>query len=378
MRVELISVWYNEAFLAPFFFNHYAWVDKIHILLDADTDDGTEEIAARHPNVSLERFSFPDMMDDLIKSRKINEKYQSITNADFVIVVDSDEFIACHRIADDIRDHLAATAKDLYFSVLWQTYQQEHDTGLDASQPPILQRKNGDPTIANANIKPTIAKAGLDLTWGIGNHAVVLNGVHMSWLTPNYDIMAAHNAGVSSAEILQGAHWRLFDLDEVIIRRTRNRSKRQSRVNLAANLSSHLHQASADEIRAEFERMKNSPLVIKDREPIRGKAAAPASIFEALLADSAFVDGSAVNHSATGVSPNYESCAVPDWYASVKPLSSQEALADEMFLLACTYRKQGQHSKALALLKKARVLAPNSEHYHFYLQEWGNELQERP
>lgn len=380
MRVELISVWYNEAFLAPFFFNHYSWVDRIHILLDADTDDDTEEIAARYPNVSLERFTFPDMMDDLIKSRKINEKYQSIKDTDYVIVVDSDEFIACHRITDDIRDYLAATNKDLYFSVLWQTYQQESDIALDASKPPLLQRRNGDPVIANANIKPTIAKTGLDLVWGVGNHAVVFSGAHMSWLTPNRDAMAAHNVGVASAEILQGAHWRLFDLDEVVIRRTRNRSKRQSLVNLSANLSSHLHQTSAEDIRAEFERMKNSPLVIKDRQPLVGEALSTAtvSIFDTLLADSAFTDGCPANLPMHGAGQRYESCAVPDWYASVKPLSSQEAMAEEMFLLACTYRKQGQPTKALALLQKAQLLAPYSEHYQFYLQQWHNELPEHP
>jgi len=185
-------------------------VDKIHILLDADTDDATEEVAARYPNVSIERFTFPDMMDDLIKSRKINEKYRSITDADYVIVVDSDEFITCNRLADPVKDHITAKGKNLYFSTLWQVYQHEDDNRLDVTRPVLQQRRHGDPTIANCNIKPTVARAGLDIVWGVGNHAVVQNGEHFSWLTPNMDIMVEHKVSVDPADMLQGAHLEAF------------------------------------------------------------------------------------------------------------------------------------------------------------------------
>lgn len=377
MTIDLITVWYNEEFLAPFFLNHYKWIDTIHILLDADTDDRTAEIASAYPNVSIEKFSFPDMMDDLIKSRKINEKYQSLTDADYVVVVDSDEFIACPRISDDIRKHLATTGKALYFSILWQTYQQAGDARPDPAFPTLLQRRHGDPTIANANIKPTIARTGLDLVWGVGNHAVVLDGVHMSWLTPNRKIMADHRVSVSSSEILQGAHWRLFDLEQVIIRRTKNRSKRQSQVNLSANLSSHLHKASANTIIDEFKQMQNSPLVIKDRIPIATELPPCTSIFEVLLADTAFTDSLDINRIPVDISSRHENCVIPDWYASVRPLSPREAMADETFLLACMYHKQGQLTKATALLNKARLLAPDCEHYRFYQHQWRLNSQEQ-
>lgn len=378
MNIQLITVWYNEAFLAPFFLNHYAWVDKIHILLDADTDDATEEVAARYPNVSIERFTFPDMMDDLIKSRKINEKYRSITDADYVIVVDSDEFITCNRLADPVKDHITAKGKNLYFSTLWQVYQHEDDNRLDVTRPVLQQRRHGDPTIANCNIKPTVARAGLDIVWGVGNHAVVQNGEHFSWLTPNMDIMVEHKVSVDPADMLQGAHWRLFDLDEVITRRTRNRSNRQSQVNLSTNLSSHLHKASAADVIAEFNRMKRSPIVLKDRICGRGNQQACNSLFEALLAEPAYTDGNRSNHYAAGVSRMYESCELPEWYASVKPLTAIEALADETFLLACTYNKAGDRAKAITLLQKALALSPASEHYRFYLRQMQNGLQGEP
>lgn len=376
MKFELISMWYNEAFLAPFFLNHYAWVDKIHILLDADTDDATEEIARRYANVSIERFTFPDMMDDLIKSRKINEKYRSITAADYVIVVDSDEFITCNRLADSVKDHIISKGKNLYFSALWQVYQHEYDQKLDATKPALQQRQHGDPSIANCNIKPTVAKAGLDVVWGVGNHAVVLNGQHMSWLTPNIDVMEENIVSVMPADMLQGAHWRLFDLEEVITRRTRNRSDRQSLVNLATNLSSHLHKASATDVVAEFNRMKTSPTVLKDRMCATGKQRIGNTVFEALLADCSYSEDYPSNHYSTGVRHMHESCELPEWHTSVQPFTSIEALADETFLLACAYRKAGEREKAITLLKKALALSPDSEHYRFYLQKIQDETAE--
>ena len=61
MRIELITMWYNEEFLAPFFLNHYSWVDKIHIILTPVPTDRTEAIAKRYPNVEIEYFWFPDI-----------------------------------------------------------------------------------------------------------------------------------------------------------------------------------------------------------------------------------------------------------------------------------------------------------------------------
>ncbi|MDD2850974.1 MAG: glycosyltransferase family 2 protein [Desulfuromonadaceae bacterium] len=376
MKIELITMWYNEEFLAPFFLNHYSWVDKIHILLDADTDDNTEKIAARYPNVSVEYFKFPNMMDDLIKSRKINEKYRSITDADYIIVVDSDEFILCNRLTDVVKDHIILKDKSIYFAVLWQIYQHEHDIRPDPSKPVYPQRRHGDPTIANCNIKPVVVKAGLNLVWGVGNHSVVLDGKHMSWLTPHVDVMSEHGVSVRPVDMMQGAHWRLFDLNETINRRIRNRANRQSQVNLSTNLSSHLHKTSVNEITAEFNRMKGCPVVLQDRICSSDCGVEHTSIFEALLADNSYSGNYEANQYPYGVSHMFECSEVPDWYISVRPQSSFEALVDETFLLACEYHKNGNRDKAITLLKKALLSSPDSEHYNFYLLQWQNEVRE--
>jgi tetratricopeptide (TPR) repeat protein len=124
--------------------------------------------------------------------------------------------------------------------------------------------------------------------------------------------------------------------------------------------------------------MKGSPIVLKDRICGSCNQQAGNSIFEALLAEPAYTDDSPSNHYATGVSQMYESCALPEWYASVQPLTALEAMADETFLLACAYNKAGERAKAITLLKKALALFPASEHYRFYLRQLQNNLQGEP
>lgn len=375
MRIELITMWYNEEFLAPFFLNHYSWVDKIHILLDADTNDRTEEIAGRYPHVSIEYFKFPDMMDDIIKARKINEKYRTITTADYVVIVDSDEFICCNVVSDSVREHLAESDKRLYFATLWQIYQHEHDAPLDASRPAILQRRHGDPALEKCYIKPAIAKAGLDIVWGYGNHSVVMDGMFMSWNTPNVDAMAVAGVSVQPEDLLQGGHWKLFDLDETIRRRIQNRTNRQSQFNIKIGLTYHHHKTRVDDVVREYETMKNSPVVIKDRVFSSHGRCNGESIFEGLLAVEAFSDGFPENRAPGGYRHLHVSCDLPDWHMDVQPQTTSESLAEDMFQLACEYYKNGNYDRAIKILQKAEMVAPDSIHYPFYLKMWQNKFE---
>ena len=372
MKIELITIWYNEEFLAPFFLNHYSWVDKIHILLDADTNDATEKITADYPNVSIEYFKFPDMMDDIIKARKINEKYRTIIDADYVIVVDSDEFIFCNMLDDSARKHIIEKNKSLYFATLWQIYQHESDSRLDPTKPLLRQRRNGDPAIANCYIKPVVARTGIDILWGYGNHSVVLDSKFMSWNTPNVDVMNEYYASVKPADMLQGAHWKLFDLDETIRRRIQNRTNRQSQFNIKVGLTHHHHKTCIDDIITEYNNMKCSPVVIKDRICSGDDTVNHESIFENVLAENSFSENHLENKYAEGITSLLVSCDLPDWYTDVQPQTPSENVADDMFLLATEYYKNGNYDKAIKILQKAVLLAPDSIHYPLYLKIWQN------
>ena len=371
MRTELITMWYNEEYLAPFFLNHYSWVDKIHILLDADTTDNTEKIAGAYGNVHIEHFRFPDMMDDIIKVRKINETYKSIIDADYVIVVDSDEFIFCNQLQASVQEHIRNTDKNVYYAILWQIYQHESDKPLDPKVPVHMQRRHGDPAIASTYIKPAIVRAGHDIVWGHGNHSIVYNGIHMGWETKNTYEMIDHGVTVDPVDMLQGAHWKLFDMDETIRRRIANRTKRQSHFNLRSNLTFHHHHTTVEDVVAEFNQHKHCPLVIKDRECMpREKSPSHKSIFEILLSDTGFAENHECNRlTESAIEAYLIGDGLPEWYPHVQPHSAQNAIAEDLFLLGCHYRKVGVMDKAIQLLEKALEISPDSLHYKVYLMD---------
>ena len=261
-------MWYNEEFLAPFFLNHYSWVDKIHLILDADTTDSTESIANRYSNVEFEQFQFPDMMDDLLKVNKFTEKYRSLTEADYVILVDSDEFIFCNHLKKPVRDHLEETMKDVYFVNFWQVYKNEQDSPLEPERPVFCQRRHGDPNMFDPFnilfIKPVVVKGRQDLSWTKGNHEIIYKGKSLSWKTRNSDELEILNISANRDEMLQGAHWRLVDLEETITRRIHNRKNRQSRTNLTMGLTTQYHTITKEEIVKEYNDHKNDPEVIAD------------------------------------------------------------------------------------------------------------------
>jgi len=266
MKIELITMLYNEEFLAPFFLNHYSWVDKIHIILDADTNDNTELIAREYPNVEIEHFKFPDMMDDVIKVKKINDKYSTLTDSDYVILVDSDEFIFCNQIDKPVRLHLENTQKDVYFVNLWQIYEHETDLPLDPNESIPYQRRHGDPNMNDPDnimyIKPAIVKGGKNLYWTYGNHELVYEGNRLSWQTRNIEMMKALNVSVKRNEMLQGSHWKLADLKETIKRRILNRKQRQSQANITRGLTIQYHHITEEDIIQEYNKNKNQPVVL--------------------------------------------------------------------------------------------------------------------
>ncbi len=270
LTVELITIWYNEEFLAPFFLNHYSWVDKIHLLIDADTNDGTAEIAGRYPNVEITYVEFPDMMDDQLKANQFNSVYRSIVGADYVIVVDSDEFVFCNQIEKPVKTHIGETLKDVYFVHLWQIYDHESDLPPDPSVSVPLQRRHGDPNIRNnatnlSYVKPCIVKGGLNIVFDVGNHQLQYDDVRISIFGRNTQEMIRKNVTVRPVDTLQGSHWKLVGLERTIKRRITDRKLRQSKNNLKNNFSYQYHDVTEDEIIREYEANKNNPVVISDR-----------------------------------------------------------------------------------------------------------------
>ncbi len=250
MRIELITMWFNEEFLAPFFLKHYSYADRINILYDTDTTDNTKSICEQYPNVRLLPFKFPNMMDDEIKRDIINNLYHTL-DADWILSVDSDEFAFIKEhdfFIYDFHNFLAADTKhDVYNVMLHQVYRHVTDKDLDPALPAVPQRRHGDPNITtgiNAMYrKPVLVRGKLPLKWGPGCHAITRSAKALS---------------VAPTDVL-GAHWAMADPQFAMERRLKNRKARQSQNNLNKQLTVHQHTITAKELTEDFKRHMNDP-----------------------------------------------------------------------------------------------------------------------
>jgi len=236
MKIAIVTMWYNEAFLAPFFLSHYGYADKIHLLLDADTHDDTRAICGRYGNVEIEDFIFPDMMDDILKVKKINEVVAAQT-ADWVFAVDADEFIFPPG-GENASDVLSQQTTNLLYAQMWQVYRHVTDADLDPSRATIYQRRHGDPNVSVGNnliyAKPIIVRPEIGIAWNVGCHSY----------QKNERIEVSKN-------IFLGTHWQMADVNMAIDRRIKGRRERQSKRNLEAGYTVQHHHITEEEIREE-------------------------------------------------------------------------------------------------------------------------------
>ena len=232
MKIDLISMWHNEEILAPFFFNHYKFVDKIHIIMGSDTTDNTRirigEANRKYNNIQIHEFEFPDKkMDDLIKVNKFNSMYQEM-DSDYVFIVDSDEFMF-------YPDGYLETHPDIiHFVKFWTVYRHHTEGDLNPDISIRLQRRHGVSDYVGFDLytKPSIVKAKQNFVLEPGNHAFYLNGAHVFW-KKNKRIFPP---GVSRGEPLTGAHWGMADPAFAIQRYIVGRKNRQSEVNIKNKL----------------------------------------------------------------------------------------------------------------------------------------------
>ncbi len=245
MKIAIVTMWYNEAFLAPFFLGHYSYADKIHLLLDADTDDNTREVCGRYGNVEIEDFTFPDMLDDSLKMIKINETVAR-QETDWVFALDADELIFPAN-GESALTVLARQTANLLYAQMWQVYRHVTDSDLDSKQPAIYQRRHGDPNITvginSAYVKPIIVRPEIGIEWGPGCHTYKANG-RIS-VSPEFPL---------------GAHWAMADVNMAIDRRIKGRRDRISKENKVHGWGSQHWDITEEEIRAECKRHMNDPL----------------------------------------------------------------------------------------------------------------------
>jgi len=119
MKIVVVTLTYNEEVILPFFLRHYErFVERI-IIFDSGSTDRTPEIARAHPLVELrERRPTNGEIDDMENVRLKNTAWKDC-GADWVIVVDADEFLFHPDMRAFLND-CGRQRKNLVQSECWQ------------------------------------------------------------------------------------------------------------------------------------------------------------------------------------------------------------------------------------------------------------------
>jgi hypothetical protein len=237
--IEVITMWYNEAFLAPFFLNHYAFANHIRVINDAETTDNTKEIVSKYPNASIEYIKFPEGFDNDIAVAKLNKCYAE-SMADWVIAPDADEFV----FHEGLHEVLMKETEGTIYVRLFQVYRHKDDADLDPAIPIRLQRRHGDPNAVKGRngkgMKPIVVRTGLR---------------RMKWQPGQHNIWSRRRYG-TSATVLLGAHWAFADPSFCAARRLRGKM-RQSPHNLLVGHGNHYNSVNEEKVRIELEQHLN-------------------------------------------------------------------------------------------------------------------------
>ena len=239
MKIIVISMWHNEAFLAPFFLNHYAYADKIHLLIGEDTTDNTLEICSKYPNVEIEEFNFPGgLINDELKIKKFNETIREF-DCDWIIALDADELIFPPKQKDP-REFLAKQESNLLYAPMWQVYRHVTESDLDPNKPAIWQRRYGSPLVHHS--KPIVVKPEAEIEWGSGHHSYKKT-----------------DKIKESDDFFLGVHWAMADMDMAIARYIAGRKNRLSKENIARGHGYHVFELTEEKIREKCGRHENDP-----------------------------------------------------------------------------------------------------------------------
>jgi hypothetical protein len=184
VRIEVITTWKNEAALAPFFLDHYRYVDKINVILDAGTTDDTLAICARQPNVSVDALLVPEGPAGFeAKLERQNAVYRSLVHCDWVFAVDSDEFLFPIPWGTNPRPALNLEHDfDVVPVRMFQVHRHRADADLDPLKPAVPQRRHGSAVTGTAGerTQPLIVRGGLDGEWSPGRLTFGKPGLRVS------------------------------------------------------------------------------------------------------------------------------------------------------------------------------------------------------
>ncbi len=242
MKIVILSKWFEEIDLAPFFFSHYDFADEIWIYLDRNSNDGTREWLQKQPKARI----FLGESNGKLNDYQCSEDLSAITrysDADWLIYADADEFVFPMEMQNP-REVLQIANGNVLYSHMWNMYRHVSDKDLDINDKPIiLQRRHGDPNRIKECIKPNIIKPQIGVHWCVGCHHILDTRLPI----------------VPSSYRFDGAHWQSVDLELSCKRRIKNVKERLSQINYDNLWASHNFNVTREEIAALMEEHKNDP-----------------------------------------------------------------------------------------------------------------------
>jgi len=240
VKIAAVTMIYNEALILPYFLRHYRYLDVIHVLYETDTTDDSLELLMRAPNVVIEKGHIEGGLDDIEKISLINRAVQR-TKADWVYVVDADEFIFPPN-NESPYDFLKRQSSDVVRSGMYQVYRHRNDSDLDPFSAPVPQRTHGDPDLFSTDqqnnrasnslyVKPNIVRPSKGIRFLPGHHQI-------------------EGDPEVSSELYVGAHWQMADPSFALSRRM-ERKARISERNRAHQMGWQHFDVSVDKIKEE-------------------------------------------------------------------------------------------------------------------------------
>ena len=247
LEIEVITVMYNEELLAPLFVRHYApWVDRITVLHDQSTDRTREKLETTAAEcglpLTIRPIQFPEGYDNKTKIEFINQAVRE-SSADFVICVDSDEFVHPWPFDNtDPRKELEKETANVVRCKMCHVYRHITDAEIDPGKPPLFQRRHGAPNdLEESYDKPCIVRPDSGIQFEPGCHFVTL-------------------PYPESRAVWRGTHWAKAD-DFCVQRYINNRLERMSKRNRELGFSSHIVNQTADRLRAELKAHEQDPQI---------------------------------------------------------------------------------------------------------------------
>lgn len=251
LQIEVITMMYNEAVLAPLFMRHYApWADTLTVFY-SESSDGTRQVLetaaveCRAKSLAIMPFEFPDGFDDKLKINCLNRAVRE-SSADFVVCVDADEFV--HPWPFDQTEARKALEKETGNVVrcsMFNVYRHSTEKDIDPTIPPLFQRRHGPVEDGQEGRlrefdKPCIVRPDSWPTFELGCHSVRMP--YPEW----------------SNSIWRGVHWGKAD-HFCLNRYVRDRRDRLSETNRHYGFGIKHFTLTEETIRAELKAHENDP-----------------------------------------------------------------------------------------------------------------------